>query len=378
MDKRLVAGVVAVVGLGAAVYVLRSSRSEDNKDRPNTSVHKVETSTQPSEAETQQDTNTQLSTEDDRTVGTRTPDINHAELPHTNQEAPTDVGSAPAEAIEGPTTTVIESGDQQKEAQSPVAQVVEDVKIEPAVDIVNEDQEALEAECVTSETVLEEQPMPSQTTELEVSEDPIAGSDLLDDKSNIVEPDVTREEEQLLAPSNATNGQTHAQDVDISTSSCIVAEAGENHELSEQEKNEVAKDPSDIAAIREGAAQSDLNWKAAEFVPSFITEPLKNGSTATASSDDDTTFVQQPTSHTTKKIRCRFWPRCTNKNCKFVHPKHPCRNDGHCQFGDKCIYYHSTDPVPSNDGVIRPRRKGSRQHLNQDRHVKTHDAVFES
>ncbi|KAG2175724.1 hypothetical protein INT43_001371 [Umbelopsis isabellina] len=43
------------------------------------------------------------------------------------------------------------------------------------------------------------------------------------------------------------------------------------------------------------------------------------------------------------KARCKYWPKCTNKKCKYVHPMYPCRNDPNCKFGDRCIYYHAKD-----------------------------------
>ncbi|KAI8321287.1 hypothetical protein GQ54DRAFT_298099 [Martensiomyces pterosporus] len=41
--------------------------------------------------------------------------------------------------------------------------------------------------------------------------------------------------------------------------------------------------------------------------------------------------------------RCRFWPSCNNKNCKYVHPSRTCRMYPSCSFGVNCIYIHPTD-----------------------------------
>lgn len=34
---------------------------------------------------------------------------------------------------------------------------------------------------------------------------------------------------------------------------------------------------------------------------------------------------QQTSRQPPMKSRCNYWPNCTNKNCKFVHPIKPCR-----------------------------------------------------
>ncbi|KAI8331218.1 hypothetical protein BC941DRAFT_439337 [Chlamydoabsidia padenii] len=43
------------------------------------------------------------------------------------------------------------------------------------------------------------------------------------------------------------------------------------------------------------------------------------------------------------KSRCEFWPRCTNKRCRYYHPFTECRNGNQCQFGNKCIFLHPKD-----------------------------------
>ncbi|CAM0135606.1 hypothetical protein VKS41_005257 [Umbelopsis sp. WA50703] len=56
--------------------------------------------------------------------------------------------------------------------------------------------------------------------------------------------------------------------------------------------------------------------------------------------------------------RCRYWPRCSNRKCKFVHPVYKCKFDKKCPFDTLCAFRHSTDPIPDNlTGYYRGRRK---------------------
>lgn len=56
--------------------------------------------------------------------------------------------------------------------------------------------------------------------------------------------------------------------------------------------------------------------------------------------------------------RCRYWPRCSNRKCKFVHPVYDCKLDKECPYDNLCAFRHSSDPVPENlTGYFRGRRK---------------------
>jgi RNA-binding, Nab2-type zinc finger len=56
--------------------------------------------------------------------------------------------------------------------------------------------------------------------------------------------------------------------------------------------------------------------------------------------------------------RCRYWPRCSNRKCKFVHPVYDCKFDKDCPYDTLCAFRHSSDPVPENlTGYHRGRRK---------------------
>ncbi|KAJ2703859.1 hypothetical protein FB645_003736 [Coemansia sp. IMI 203386] len=65
------------------------------------------------------------------------------------------------------------------------------------------------------------------------------------------------------------------------------------------------------------------------------------------------------------KRRCRFWPSCSNRNCKYRHPSQTCNAYPNCTFGNNCIYIHPSDAQKINsvisrmhgDGTRRPKRK---------------------
>ncbi|KAJ2847509.1 hypothetical protein IWW36_003825 [Coemansia brasiliensis] len=78
---------------------------------------------------------------------------------------------------------------------------------------------------------------------------------------------------------------------------------------------------------------STLNAQAKEFVPTSVVSPA------------DTAHVNKPAgiSPAAIKRRCRFWPVCTNRNCKYVHPSQPCQASPQCLFGNNCIFVHPID-----------------------------------
>jgi len=41
-----------------------------------------------------------------------------------------------------------------------------------------------------------------------------------------------------------------------------------------------------------------------------------------------------------KKVRCRFYPSCTNAECPFHHPTEDCKFFPKCTNGERCIYIH--------------------------------------
>ncbi|KAG0368665.1 hypothetical protein BGZ54_001476, partial [Gamsiella multidivaricata] len=97
------------------------------------------------------------------------------------------------------------------------------------------------------------------------------------------------------------------------------------------------------------AQHSELNASAPEFKPAWLTNsapvPVNR---ATISRDAVVPSTEASTLGTPAKMksRCRFWPGCTNKSCKFTHPSLPCRDPENCTFGDRCIFIHPSDPLP--------------------------------
>ncbi|KAJ2452975.1 hypothetical protein EV183_002560 [Coemansia sp. RSA 2336] len=94
-----------------------------------------------------------------------------------------------------------------------------------------------------------------------------------------------------------------------------------------------------------------LNAQAKEFVP--------GGHTAVVSPSDNKPAGSSPA---VVKRRCRFWPKCTNRNCKYVHPSQPCQADPQCSFGNSCIFVHPVDmhkinSVLSSKNAYRHKRK---------------------
>ncbi|KAJ2609464.1 hypothetical protein H4S08_004034 [Coemansia sp. RSA 1365] len=72
----------------------------------------------------------------------------------------------------------------------------------------------------------------------------------------------------------------------------------------------------------------------------------------------------QPLNNDSKpfKRRCRFWPTCSNGNCKYTHPQQQCHMYPNCAFGGSCIYVHPSDvqkinAVIAGKGARRAKRK---------------------
>ncbi|GAB5586977.1 hypothetical protein Unana1_01877 [Umbelopsis nana] len=78
--------------------------------------------------------------------------------------------------------------------------------------------------------------------------------------------------------------------------------------------------------------------------------------------------------HVKVYTRCRYWPRCSNRKCKFVHPVYECKFDKNCPYDNLCAFRHSSDPVPENlTGYYRGRRKSKTGPSNIGRHASSTD-----
>ncbi|KAG1128466.1 hypothetical protein G6F42_005940 [Rhizopus arrhizus] len=52
---------------------------------------------------------------------------------------------------------------------------------------------------------------------------------------------------------------------------------------------------------------------------------------------------QSQTHFPTWKSRCVLWPYCTNNHCKYSHPIKECRMGEQCTFMDRCMFLHPSD-----------------------------------
>ncbi|KAJ1949447.1 hypothetical protein EC988_004765 [Linderina pennispora] len=59
--------------------------------------------------------------------------------------------------------------------------------------------------------------------------------------------------------------------------------------------------------------------------------------------------------------RCRFWPSCNNKNCKYVHPSQTCRMYPDCSYSNHCIYIHPSDTHKINIMLSRGNSRRSKR-----------------
>ncbi|GMT27314.1 hypothetical protein PFISCL1PPCAC_18611, partial [Pristionchus fissidentatus] len=77
---------------------------------------------------------------------------------------------------------------------------------------------------------------------------------------------------------------------------------------------------------------------------------VRGGYNTTRSSDDES-IASSATALNNKnriKIRCGFFPGCTNGNCNYVHPTENCKAFPKCPNGGLCIFVHTICP---DDGV---------------------------
>ncbi|KAL1929200.1 hypothetical protein VTP01DRAFT_2259 [Rhizomucor pusillus] len=88
---------------------------------------------------------------------------------------------------------------------------------------------------------------------------------------------------------------------------------------------------------------STLSPFAKEFVPSFSLFTTGAGDTVAAPpkhlKKNKKAIKQQQSHRAVYHSRCKYWPGCTNKHCKFVHPANPCRLGDICK-NDRCPYLH--------------------------------------
>ena len=63
--------------------------------------------------------------------------------------------------------------------------------------------------------------------------------------------------------------------------------------------------------------------------------------------------ANEPSSPGQKKVKCRFFPNCSNKDCPFIHPTETCKYFPACTAGSKCIYLHPEVECKFGTGCTR-------------------------
>ncbi|KAJ2568349.1 hypothetical protein GGH95_004357 [Coemansia sp. RSA 1836] len=74
----------------------------------------------------------------------------------------------------------------------------------------------------------------------------------------------------------------------------------------------------------------------------------------------------EPSTAFTPNRRCRFWPSCNNKNCKYSHPSRTCMAYPNCTYGAHCMFIHPCDAQRINDVISRGNVKRNKRKKNRD------------
>ncbi|KAK3844653.1 MAG: hypothetical protein J3R72DRAFT_64921 [Linnemannia gamsii] len=262
-----------------------------------------------------------------------------------------------------PEPTIEKEEVQQQEAQEPA--IIAEVQ-EAAVEEIVEEELITERDIPVIAAVIPIAIQEPEQVKEEVVEETVAAA--------IQEPEEVQTEEET-------------QDIQIDTPTTLVGDQLEHTiKETEEEEEEVAQAPAETPRKPESwnatsedkvqtlqevslvAQHSELNAKAAEFKPSWLptvaAAPARpNGVAANGTYrilDDGTCApAQEPVK---MKSRCRFWPNCTNKSCKFTHPSTYCRDPENCSFGDRCNFIHPIDLIsrPPRD---KGDKKGARRQI---------------
>ncbi|KAG0271240.1 hypothetical protein BGZ95_000964 [Linnemannia exigua] len=254
---------------------------------------------------------------------------------------------------------------------------------EPTIEKEVQQQEAQVSEIIADvqEAAVEETVEEEQITEREI---PVVAAII---PIAIKEPELVKEEvveeavEETVAaalqePEEVQSEEVEeTQDTQIDTPTTLVGDQLEHTiKETEEEEEEIAQAPAEaprkpeswnatpedkvqtLQEVSRVAQHSELNAKAAEFKPSWLpavtAAPVRaNGVAANGAP------AQEPVK---MKSRCRFWPNCTNKSCKFTHPSTYCRDPENCSFGDRCNFIHPND-MTSRPPRDKGDKKGARR-----------------
>ncbi|KAF9214794.1 hypothetical protein BGZ59_002967 [Podila verticillata] len=250
-------------------------------------------------------------------------------------------------------------------------EVAEIAVMETSVEVEEEDQEEQELEqelkqevvsheeIAVIENVIAQEQVHEETTVAEDAEDVI-------EKKEIATAPFAREimeaELEVDTPTTLVE-EDHYSKVNLNLNST------NNIEESRWTSKRAVDDVQTLAEISLVAQHSELNAQAVEFTPTWSTAP-RYVPAPIGRPRNPTTRSEEPAK---MKSRCRFWPKCTNKSCKFVHPTVYCRDPANCTFGERCVFIHPSDVVRMHE-TQENGKKNQRRNANRSRRPQSSDS----
>ncbi|KAF9330574.1 hypothetical protein BG006_006458 [Podila minutissima] len=268
------------------------------------------------------------------------------------------------------------------EETAPVAdiavEVAEIAMIEAPMEVEVEVEQVVEEE---QEQEVQEQEQQEETVsheEIAVIEDVITQEHVHEETTETEDTEVVIEKE--IATSSFAQKEIMEAELEIDTPTTLVEEehyskvnlnlnSTNNLEESRWTSKRVVDDVQTLAEISLVAQHSELNAQAVEFTPSWSTAP-RYVPAPIARPRNPTTRSEEPAK---MKSRCRFWPKCTNKSCKFVHPTVYCRDPANCTFGERCVFIHPSDVVRMHE-TQENGKKNQRRNANRTRRPQSSDS----
>ncbi|KAF9913031.1 hypothetical protein EC991_005899 [Linnemannia zychae] len=375
-------GAAALLGTVILYFIFSSTTSSSSsgkpKDRNSSSSKTTTTTTTTTTTEKKVAKGTQkLSTEEhqDKAIVDEVPAVKaekiadhkeHEEKPReTEPVKEPEVVPEPIQPVAAPIpepTIEKEQEVQQQRAQEPeiIAETITEVQEaekEEVVDEVEEEQiTEREIPVVVAAVIPAAIQEPEQVKEQEIVEETVTAAAVqeaeeVEEVEEIQETQTQKEEEaQIDTPTTLVGDQLEHT---IKEAEEQIAQAPAETPRKPESWNATPEDKvQTLQEVSRVAQHSELNAKAAEFKPSWLPSvtaaPVRpNGAAANG------VPVQEPVK---MKSRCRFWPNCTNKSCKFTHPSTYCRDPENCSFGDRCNFIHPNDMTPRP-----PREKGDKK-----------------
>ncbi|KAF9434207.1 hypothetical protein BGZ76_008376 [Entomortierella beljakovae] len=197
-------------------------------------------------------------------------------------------------------------------------------------------------------------------------------SNVVQHEEEVEESSESTEERSATIPSSSSN--TEVSIIAASSESVLPATVDVDH-VEDTQTNETAK------------SRTSLNTNAAVFTPSWMPAPPADPESQSLVMETDPSyewsssfnngesmsqsqFYEQASllenGRVKMKSRCRFWPNCTNKACKFTHPTLYCRDPENCTFGSRCNFIHPKDltrkPSKSGSKLTLSRKESRRQY----------------